>query len=291
MMLLKQSTTATIQLGPFLDEDDGKTAETGLTISSTDVYLSKNGAAFANPNDTNAASHDSGGWYRKQLDGTDTGTLGRLLVRVHESGALPVWREFLVVSANVYDSLVAGSDYLQTDATQVEGSDATNQINAACDTALSDYDAPTKAEMDTAHALLATAAALTTVDTVVDAIKVVTDNLPNSGALTTLVANVAAILADTATDGVLLAQSAVDAIHLAGAGATEHTVTILDDESAAVPGADVWVTSDEAGSTVIASGTSDSNGQVTFYLDTGTVYVWAQKAGYNISNPTAVTIS
>lgn len=38
-----------------------------------------------------------------------------------------------------------------------------------------------------------------TVDTVVDAIKAVTDNLPDSGALTTLLTNVAAILTDTGT--------------------------------------------------------------------------------------------
>jgi hypothetical protein len=47
------------------------------------------------------------------------------------------------------------------------------------DVALGIYDSPTKAEMDAAHALLATAANLTTVDTVVDAIKAKTDNLPS----------------------------------------------------------------------------------------------------------------
>src|SRR5690606_18533815 len=37
------------------------------------------------------------------------------------------------------------------------------------------------------------------IDTVVDAIKAVTDNLPDSGALTTLATNVSAILTDTGT--------------------------------------------------------------------------------------------
>jgi len=46
---------------------------------------------------------------------------------------------------------------------------------------------------------LATASAMTTVDTVVDAIKAVTDNLPDSGALTTITNNIAAILTDTGT--------------------------------------------------------------------------------------------
>lgn len=36
----------------------------------------------------------------------------------------------------------------------IEGADATAQINAECDTALSDYDAPTKGELDTAQAAI-----------------------------------------------------------------------------------------------------------------------------------------
>lgn len=55
---------------------------------------------------------------------------------------------YTFVKANVSDSLINGSDYLQTDAMQIEGVDATDQINAECDTALSDYDPPTNAEME-----------------------------------------------------------------------------------------------------------------------------------------------
>ena len=73
---------------------------------------------------------------------------------VNESGSLPVWQDFMVVNANVYDSLIGGSDNLQVDTVQIEGSDATDQINAAADTALADYDAPTKAELDSGLAAL-----------------------------------------------------------------------------------------------------------------------------------------
>ena len=128
---LKQSTTVTIQLGPFLDSTDGVTAETGLTITQADIRLSKNGAAFAQATDANAATHDENGWYRKQIDTTDTGTLGRLIVAVNESGALPVWREFMVVPANEYDSLISGSDTLEVDSTLIEGADATDTIRDA----------------------------------------------------------------------------------------------------------------------------------------------------------------
>jgi len=105
MNILKQSTAATIKLGPFIDDTDGKTAETGLTISQADIRLSKNGGDIAQTNNSAGATHDELGYYNVPLDTTDTNTLGRLLVAVHESGALPVWKEFLVVTANVYDTL------------------------------------------------------------------------------------------------------------------------------------------------------------------------------------------
>lgn len=105
MNILKQSTAATIKLGPFIDDTDGKTAETGLTISQADIRLSKNGGDFAQKNNATGATHDEFGYYDIPLNTTDTGTLGRLRVAVSESGALPVWQDFLVVTANVYDTL------------------------------------------------------------------------------------------------------------------------------------------------------------------------------------------
>lgn len=109
MQYLKQSTSVTVKLGPFLDETDGKTAETALTISQADIRLSKNGGNIAQSNDTGGGTHDELGYYDITLDATDTNTLGRLLVAVHESGALPVWREFMVLPAAVYDAMVSGT--------------------------------------------------------------------------------------------------------------------------------------------------------------------------------------
>jgi len=109
MMLLKQSTACTITLGPFLDETDGKTAETGLTISQADVRLRKNGGAAAQANESTSATHDENGYYSKPLNTTDTNTAGRLLVSVSESGALPVWHEFIVLPADLYDTVFGGS--------------------------------------------------------------------------------------------------------------------------------------------------------------------------------------
>ena len=77
-----------------------------------------------------------------------------------------------------------------------------------------------------------------------------------------------------------------------GGGAIKWTYTLTDaDTGAPIDGAEVWVTSDSAGLYVIASGTTDDDGVVTFYLDAGTVYVWRKKAGYNFTNPDQETVS
>lgn len=115
MHYLRQSTATTVRLGPFVDDTDGKTPETGLTIVQADIRLTKAGGDFAQSNDSGGGTHDEDGWYSLQLDATDTATLGRLLVAIDVAGALPVWREFMVVTANVFDTLCS-TDALEVDA-------------------------------------------------------------------------------------------------------------------------------------------------------------------------------
>lgn len=121
---LKQSTAVDIAMGPFLDSTDGNTAETGLTITQPDIRLKKNGGAWAQKNAAQTLSHEEAGWYEVALDTTDTNTLGILIVAIHESGALPVWREFMVVAANIYDSMIGGGDVLDVSVTQWLGTAA-----------------------------------------------------------------------------------------------------------------------------------------------------------------------
>lgn len=113
---LKQSTAVDLPLGPFLDSTDGVTQETALTITQPDIRLKKNGGAWAQKSAAQTLSHEEAGWYEVSLSATDTDTLGHLVLAVHESGALPVWREFMVVAANVYDSLIGGGDLLDVTA-------------------------------------------------------------------------------------------------------------------------------------------------------------------------------
>lgn len=128
MSFLKQSTSVTIRLGPFLDKTDGVTEETAL---SPVVEVSKNHGAFAARSSATAISHDAAGWYAIPLDTTDTGTLGNFIVKSDDSANhLPVWREFTVIPANVYDSIVSGTDLLQVDTTEWAGA-ATNSADSA----------------------------------------------------------------------------------------------------------------------------------------------------------------
>jgi hypothetical protein len=107
--VLRQSDAAELALGPFVDATDGVTAETGLTISQADVRLKKCAAAgdcgaWAQVSESTSASHDENGWYEKDLDTTDTGTVGILYIAVHESGALPVFLTCYVIETAVFDA-------------------------------------------------------------------------------------------------------------------------------------------------------------------------------------------
>ena len=78
----------------------------------------------------------------------------------------------------------------------------------------------------------------------------------------------------------------LDDVVTLGAGAITFTYTLTSSvDSSPIASATVWVTTDQAGSNVVASGTTDTNGEVVFYLDAGTYYVWREKSGFNFTNP------
>src|SRR5690606_25216110 len=112
-------------------------------------------------------------WYTITLDATDTDTVGRLQLHCKMSGALMVYAEFQVLEENVYDAMFAASAALGTDVASILE--------------------------DTGTTIPGT---ITTVDTVVDGIKVVTDALTSAGA-TKLAASAAGIVTGTAVTGTL----------------------------------------------------------------------------------------
>ena len=314
-MYLKQSTTTTVYLGPFVDDTDGKTAETALTITA---YLSKAGAAAAARNSATAIAHDRDGYYRVELNTTDTNTLGRLRVFSSTAGALPVWADFTILSAQVFDSLIAGSDALQ-----VHTNELTANLIAAAALATDAVAEIADAVWDEAQSGHTTAGSF---GRYLDA-EVSDAAAPPSAAA------IADAVWDEALSGHLTTGSAGDALNDAGgtaadpwasalpgnydpgqagwiigqrldakvsamsgsnpgAGANEFTYTLTETGTGVpIADADVWATLDSTGAIVLASGRTNQQGKVTFYLDAGPVYIWRQKSGYNFTNPDTETVA
>ncbi len=119
-MWLRQSTASQeILLGRFVDDADGNTEEIALTIANTDIKLWFEGGTTLSSKNSGGATHIANGLYYTVLDATDTATLGKLEVHVHVSGALAVKREYMVLPAMIYDSMVLGTDRLDTNVTHV----------------------------------------------------------------------------------------------------------------------------------------------------------------------------
>ena len=239
MTWLKQSTAVTVPVGPFVDSTDGVTAETALTISQADIRLSKNGGAYAQTNNATGASHMENGWYGVPLDTTDTNTLGSLVVAVNESGACPAWRNFMVVPANVWDSLF-GADKLQVHADEITAGLITA---AAIATDAIDADAIAANAVTEIQNGLATASALATVDGIVDDILVDTgttipaqiaalNNLSAADILTTALTEAYAAdgVAPTLTEILFLIQQHLSESSISG---TTKTVKKLDGSTTA----------------------------------------------------------
>lgn len=344
---LKVSTAVTVMMGPFIDDTDGKTPEIALDITEQEVLLSKNGGAFTLKSDTTHGVHDAShnGWYTIPLNTTDTNTLGCLDIAINMAGALPVWKSYMVVTANTWDTFF-GADKLTVDVEEI----GANIITAA---AINDgaIDAATFA----AGAINAAAIADAAIDNatfaadvgstayatniIALAVRKVLDilNLDHLLAVVTAAADMTTEVIDNSilsrvlgngdtstfvpsTDGLHAAGVDLDDLHTdvadlhtdvgtaltniadlhtdladvhtdvaaigAGMGAVTFTYTLSNSvDGTPIADADIWITSDAAGTNVLASGQTNQLGQVTFYLDAGTVYVWRQKSGWNFANP------
>lgn len=101
------------------------------------------------------------------------------------------------------------------------------------------------------------------------------------------------VLADILEDTGTTIPAAIAGIGgLAGSGAISFPITVQDEDSNPIDGVEVWVTTDSAGTNVVAGTLStDASGIVTFMLDAGSYYVWRQKSGYNFTNPVAITVT
>lgn len=115
MLLLRQSTAKAVSFGCFVDPADGVTLVVGLVSAidhaSTGIKLSKNGGALTIRHaSVTASTYDGYGNYIVTLDTTDTNTLGSLRMQFAAAAScMPVWMDFMVLPADVYDMFVAGT--------------------------------------------------------------------------------------------------------------------------------------------------------------------------------------
>lgn len=101
MQVLKQSTTATILVGPVLDADGA--AYTAAVIG--DFNITKNGSTAALAYAA-TATHDHNGMYLIALTTGNTDTLGRLDVSMNKATYGMTNHRYEVLSANQFDALV-----------------------------------------------------------------------------------------------------------------------------------------------------------------------------------------
>ena len=163
MQELRQSTEIKVRIGSAVDATDGVTPETGLSLATADQteLLKHNGAATVDVSaNTFAAVTGCDGWYDLTLTTGNTDTLGQLTAVIQDSSLMcPIFRDFMVVNQNYWDSKYS-TDRLQVDVRELGDANLalTTQmkadVNTECDTALADYDSPTKAEADASFNLV-----------------------------------------------------------------------------------------------------------------------------------------
>ena len=131
MRFLKQNTATRVTVGPFLDVGDGITPELSLTVTGCLVTFVVDDAgvptlvidaapsASAGDNDMVHISSDAAGYYDLELTAAQTNYVGRAVLNIIDTDVhLPVFHEFMIVPANVYDSLF-GTDRLFVDTKEI----------------------------------------------------------------------------------------------------------------------------------------------------------------------------
>jgi hypothetical protein len=134
MRFLKTNTATRVTVGPFLDKTDGITPETALTATNEHITLmvddggvptlviDANATASGGNNDMVHVTGDDAGFYDLELTAAQLNYVGRAMLSVnYVTDHCPVFHEFMILPAVVYDSLVGGSDNLQVDTVQVNG--------------------------------------------------------------------------------------------------------------------------------------------------------------------------
>jgi hypothetical protein len=134
MRFLRTNTACRVTVGPFMDKTDGITPETALTVTACKLTLMVDDGnvptlvldvaptASAGSNDMVHVTGDDAGFYDLELAAANVNYLGRAMLAITDAANhCPVFHEFMIVPAMIYDSMFLGTDVLQTDVTQLLG--------------------------------------------------------------------------------------------------------------------------------------------------------------------------
>jgi len=135
MRFLRTNTAVIITVGPFYDKTDGVTIETALTITNeritmtadtddgsapTNVLDNVTGATSGTSNDLNYITGNDAGMMQLELTAANTNRLGRMFLSITDAANhVPVFHEFMVLPAMIYDAFILGTDRLDTNVTHV----------------------------------------------------------------------------------------------------------------------------------------------------------------------------
>ncbi len=143
---LKTNTAVIITVGPFYDKTDGVTIETALTITNERITLTADtdagsaptlildnitGATAATANDLNYITNNDAGLMQLELAAADTNRLGRMFLTITDAANhVPVFHEFMVLPAVVYDAMILGTDLFDVSMTQILGTAVSSPATA-----------------------------------------------------------------------------------------------------------------------------------------------------------------
>ena len=262
-MWAKQSTAATLIVGPILDSAGAEYASAVIG----DLSISKNGGTLTALAAAATLTHIANGQYTLVMTTGNLDTLGRAQITCNKSTYQMPEVRLMVVPAMVFDSMILGSDRFDVNVTHVTDTAQTAGDIYASQVAIAGY-----------------------IDTEVSAIKAKTDQLTfttankvdstaalDSASLRTALGMSAADL-DSQLDAILAAASA-------GAGTGARTVTItVNDGTTVLQNAVVRFT--EGSNTFRAL--TNASGVATFNLDDATYTVAVTKSGYTYAGTTMV---
>lgn len=134
MQYLRTNTATRITVGPFLDKTDGITPEVALTVTNCKLtFVVDDGGvptlvldvaptASGGSNDMIHITNDDAGFYDLELAAANVNYLGRARLAITDAANhCPVFCEFMILPAVVYDAMILGTDLLDVNMTQILG--------------------------------------------------------------------------------------------------------------------------------------------------------------------------